>query len=204
MKTKIVDWSEVDESKIQLEIGGQHNIENAKTAIAVAKLLGISEDQACEALKSFKGTWRRTEYKGEKNGVVFYDDYGHHPTEIKAALNTLREKFPDKKLVVAFQPHLYSRTKAFFNDFAQTLAIAGQVLIAPIYAAREAKDTTVSAQFLADKINQSSANKATAFNDLDFSDLTSYAQSNLSAGDLFLTIGAGDIYKVGETILLNN
>jgi UDP-N-acetylmuramate--alanine ligase len=151
-----------------------------------------------EALTKFKGSWRRFEYKGETPaGALVYDDYAHHPTAIAKTIEAVCEKFPDKKIVIAFHPHLYSRTKSFLAEFATALAKADTTLVAPIYAAREANDPTVSHHILAEEINTRGghASALDTFDDI---------RERLLAEDsdtLIITMGAGDIYKVAEQII---
>lgn len=133
---------------------GKHNILDAQTAIKAAETLGIPEDKAKELLKDFKGTWRRLEYKGEKDGHIFYDDYAHHPTEIKASLSALRETYPNKKIVCVFEPHQQGRTKLFFDDFVEALKLADQVFIAPIFITRETDDGITTNKTLSDAVNK--------------------------------------------------
>ena len=138
VEANIIDYTKENSSDISLEVGGTHNILNAQAALAVGKVLEISHSTSLRALNKFSGTWRRFEYKGNtKNGALLYDDYAHHPTEIKATLNAAREKFSNKKIIVIFQPHLYSRTKLLMDEFAHSFTNADEVIVAPVYAARE-------------------------------------------------------------------
>ncbi len=197
---KLVDYSSYKELSIEIEAFGEHNKSNAAAAIAVAHSLGISPEKALKSLKDFKGTWRRQELKGiTKSGVVVYDDYAHHPTEIKATLDALRKKYPTDKIIVAFQPHLYSRTRDHIKEFAGAFVNADKILLAPIYAAREKDDGTISSQILRDEMLNHSED-VQAFDSI--SDLTSYASETLVKGDIFVTMGAGNIYEVGEELLL--
>ena len=194
---KIVDSKDFFDKELKLKVPGEHNKSNASMAFAVAHLLGIDKKKAEKSLETFSGTWRRYEYKGEtKNGVIVYDDYGHHPTEIKATLKGTREMFPDKKITVVFQPHLYSRTKILLNDFAVAFKDADKVLLAPIYAAREAFDPSISSEILAENIE---GGKTTSFS--DFEQIEKYLRENLEKGEILMTVGAGDIFKIGEKIL---
>ena len=114
LKCRAIDYMDFYDKNIELGVSGDHNRKNAAVALAVANVVGLDIEKAKISLKDFRGTWRRFEYKGVmKNGALVYDDYAHHPTEIKATISGAREKFPDKKLTVIFQPHLYSRTKLF-------------------------------------------------------------------------------------------
>jgi UDP-N-acetylmuramate--alanine ligase len=199
VKAKVVDYASYREMQFEIEAFGEHNKSNASSAIAVAHTLGIDPKKAIESLKNFKGTWRRQELKGEtKTGAIIYDDYAHHPTEIKATLDALRKKYPTEKIIIAFQPHLYSRTRDHINEFADAFVNADKILLAPIYAAREKDDGTISSQILRDEMAKHSED-VVAFDTL--SELQSYADETLSKGDIFVTMGAGNIYEIGEAIL---
>ncbi len=196
VEAKVVDSTGFKDSKLKLKVPGVHNIRNAEMALAVAHILGIDKHKALKSLENFEGTWRRFEYKGETaEGVIIYDDYGHHPTEIKATLSGAREFFGNKKITVVFQPHLYSRTKLLLNDFSHAFKDADTVVLAPIYAAREAPDLAISSDILADKIGD----KATSLK--NFAYIEKYLKFNLKTGDVLITMGAGDVYKTGESLL---
>jgi len=150
---KILDYSSVKVDK-KIGVSGKHNILDAQAAISAAKILGINEKISLEYLSDFKGTWRRLEYKGEKDGNIFYDDYAHHPTEIKASLSALHEKHPDREIVCVFEPHQQNRTKMFFNDFVEALKIADKVFIAPIFITREIDDGKTTNETLAEAVNK--------------------------------------------------
>ncbi len=172
---------------------------NAAAALGAAIAAGVGEMAARKTLESFTGTWRRFEYKGTtKNGALLYDDYGHHPTEIEATLTSVKVEFPNKRLVVAFHPHLYSRTKKLFNEFVSAFDAADRVLIAPIFAAREPLDPTISSEMLAEAL-RGRGKDATALSSL--ADVTREIKE-AKEGDIFITMGAGDIYKAGEEALV--
>ncbi|MFA5841083.1 MAG: cyanophycin synthetase [Candidatus Paceibacterota bacterium] len=199
---KILDYSKYLDKVPRLLVPGVHNRMDAAAALAVADFLHIKEEVVKKSLTEFSGTWRRLEKKGEtKEGTIIYDDYAHHPTEIKASLEGLRELYPkgDKNIFVLFQPHLYSRTKALFNDFAKSFKGADQVLLLPIYFARESKDESVSSELLAEAITLE-GEKAKAFS--TFEEAESYVTSlSLGPKDVFVTMGAGEAYKVAEKVL---
>jgi UDP-N-acetylmuramate--alanine ligase len=193
----IVDYTEVNVP--QLTQIGEFNRENARAAAAAARIAfpDISQATIDRALADFKGSWRRFEYKGETpEGALVYDDYAHHPTAISKTIEAAREKFPDKKIVVAFHPHLYSRTKSFLAEFAVALASADRSLVAPIYAAREEPDPSVSNRILALRTCEIGGD-STAYNSFDEirDELLTFG-----ADTLIITMGAGDIYKVAEQI----
>ena len=196
-KCQIIDYTKIKE-RLDLKFPGNHNIENAKVAFAIGKLANVKEQQIKKSLKNFSGTWRRFDFKGRtKTGALIYDDYAHHPTEIKATLKSFKEKFPEKRLVVIFQPHLFSRTKILLNDFAKSFKDADKIILAPIYAAREKEDKSIDSKMLAKKIKQEGKNVLALEN---FSKIVDYLMANADKNDVIITMGAGDIYKVAEKL----
>ena len=200
-ENKITDYTKYLEKVPKLSIPGEHNRMNAAAALAVADFLNIKEEDAQKSVTQFSGTWRRLEKRGEtKEGVIIYDDYAHHPTEIKASLEALREIYPvgEKKITVVFQPHLYSRTKALFNDFAKSFKGADDIYLLPIFFAREEKDESISSEKLASAINLA-GDKAKAFP--DFESAEKFIKGlNLRENDIFVTMGAGEAYKVADKV----
>lgn len=195
----IVNYPAYVDPQRRLTVMGKHNQMNAAVAHAVADIFGIDEKELNEDLKNFKGTWRRSEEKGKHaSGALVYDDYAHHPTEIQTTLAGFRERFPEKHIVVVFQPHLYSRTKTHFNDFAESFHHADRVLLAPIYAARETHDPSVSHHTLGDAI-RSYGKKVESYESLDA--LTHALSRSSGPDDIIVTMGAGDVYQVGEKLL---
>lgn len=199
----ISDYGKYLEKVPKLSVPGVHNRMNAAAALAVADVLNIDQEVAQKSLAEFTGTWRRLEKKGEtREGTIIYDDYAHHPTEIRASLEGLRELYPnnEKNITILFQPHLYSRTKALFDDFAKCFSDADRVLILPIYFAREAKDESISSEKLAEAVKRETGNQ----NIQDFSDFESaesFVKSlNLGPKDVFVTMGAGEAYKVADKV----
>jgi len=200
VKAQIVDYPTYDVSRLNLRIPGAYNRENAKTVLALVSVLRSDPAKAEEALENFSGTWRRFEHKGKtKAGADVYDDYAHHPTEVKATLAGAREKFPNSKITIVFQPHLYSRTKLLLDDFAHSFGCADNVVLAPIYAAREEFDPSINSEMLAEKIRvlNKSVNSFAAFGNI-----VEHLKHKLKEGDILITMGAGDIYKVGEALVL--
>jgi len=196
-KAKIIDYSKIHLTSGALKISGAHNVKNGKAALAAAKILKVSENGAAKALGEFSGVWRRFERKGlTKNGVLVYDDYAHHPTEVMAALRGAREKFKNKKIFCVFQPHLYSRTQFLMDDFAKSFGDADEVIVADIYAAREKDDGSVGAGDLAEKIKNANARHIKSFGEIK-----KFLKKNTQKGDVIITMGAGDIFKVGESML---
>lgn len=185
--------------RYSLSVPGEHNVYNALSAIATAKLFNIDSNRIAEGLKGFKGTDRRFEYKGELNGFSIIDDYAHHPTEIMATINAAA-KYPHNRLFILFQPHTYSRTKSLLNEFADVLSKADNVLLVPIYAARETDDLGISSEILSEEINKLNGNSLSF---KDFDSVSEYILKNLSKSDLLITMGAGDVVTVGENLLKN-
>lgn len=182
---------------ITLSVPGEHNVYNALAAVAVAKALEISDEAIVKGLKKFTGTERRFEKKGELGGITIIDDYAHHPQEIAATLAAAKN-YPHKKLWCVFQPHTYTRTKAFLKEFAEALSAADEVILADIYAARETDTLGISSKDIADLIEDAGT---TAHYFSTFDDIETFILENCSTGDLLITMGAGDIVKVGERLL---
>jgi len=209
-KCQVLDYRQQSELK-ELLVPGEHNIRDAQATLAVADILKIGSDVAEDALNKFSGTWRRFEFKGQTaKGALVYDDYAHHPTEISATIAGARDLIQKNppvggkklagRLIIAFQPHLYSRTKSLFNDFAGALAGADRVVLAKIYAAREPFDPSVSESQLINEINNRAGKNIATF----VGDLVS-VEKDLSAeavaGDLVITMGAGDISLVSDKLV---
>ena len=186
---------------VHLPQPGKHNILNALGAVAVAMALDIPFAVCAEGLKNFKGVGRRFEWKGEKNNVSVIDDYGHHPAEISATLSALKEVFPDNRLIVAFQPHRFTRTQSLFGEFCKIFDIADELLVTEIYAASENPIPGVSGESLTAGIRQVGKVPVTYFATL--SELVEKLDSILKPGDIFLTLGAGSITTVGPAWLSN-
>lgn len=178
---------------------GEHNVLNALGAIGAAFAVDIPFEKCAQGLAEFRGVGRRFEWKGEKNGVIVIDDYGHHPAEIAATLKTCRAVFPEKRLVVAFQPHRFSRTKALFGEFCKIFKNADHVLLTEIYAASEDPIPGVSGESLAKGITQVSSTSVSYFPTLE--DIKKNLDVILCPGDVFLTLGAGSITKLGSSWL---
>ena len=182
-----------------LKVPGIHNVSNALASVSAAVTLGLPAGVIQKGLAAFTGTQRRFEYKGEIGRVTIIDDYAHHPTEIRATLQAAAS-VPHKKLWCVFQPHTYSRTKALLDDFAQALSTADQVVLARIYAARETDDMGISSGDLKEKIL--ALGKPCEYFET-FDEIEAYLLSHCEPGDLVLTMGAGDVVKVGEHLLGN-
>ena len=183
--------------RISLKVPGMHNITNACAAAAAAEAFGAGFTDIAAGLASFTGTDRRFERKGEYGGVTVIDDYAHHPTEIAATLNAAHN-YPHGQIWCVFQPHTYSRTHALLEEFAEALCGADHVVLAEIYAAREVNTLGISSKDVADKI-RARGTDASYFP--SFEEITAFLRTHVQPGDLLLTMGAGDVYKVGEAFL---
>jgi UDP-N-acetylmuramate--alanine ligase len=182
--------------EVRLAQPGRHNVLNALGAIGVSMQADIPVSACIAGLGKFGGVGRRFERKGERDDVVVVDDYGHHPAEIAATLDTARQCYPDRRLVVAFQPHRFTRTKALFGDFCKVFGNVDKLLLAEIYPASEAPIPGVSGQSLAQGIRQVSSTDVEYCPTFDA--LYERLPDVLQPGDLFLTLGAGNIYTVGQ------
>ncbi|GAA0726111.1 UDP-N-acetylmuramate--L-alanine ligase [Clostridium malenominatum] len=182
---------------IELNVPGEHNVLNALGSISIALALNINPEAIIEGLKSFHGTHRRFELKGVKDDITVIDDYAHHPTEIRATLNA-SQNYPHNRIFCVFQPHTYTRTHALLKEFTECFHGADEIILADIYAAREKDTGIISSVMLGDKLRD---NGLTCNNFHSFEDIVSYLKETLLPGDLVLTVGAGDIYKVGEMFL---
>ena len=182
---------------VQLQVPGLHNVANALAVIAACTEMGIKPEVIASSLGEFSGTDRRFQKKGEVRGVTIIDDYAHHPREISATLEAAK-KYPHKKLWVIFQPHTYSRTKAFFDDFADSLSAADEVILAKIYPARETDTLGMDSSQLAAAI-ASRGTPAASFE--TFAEIEEFAMSRCQPGDLLITMGAGDVVNIGEELL---
>ena len=170
---------------VVLNMGGLHNVENATAAIAVAHQLEIDDDRIRAAVNAFRGVKRRFEYIIRKEGLVFIDDYAHHPEELRALISGARELYPDMKCTVIFQPHLFTRTRDFVDGFAESLDLADEVFLLPVYPARELPIEGVTSRIIADKMTKGKAlltDKQALLNTI-----------KNSAVELLITAGAGDI-----------
>jgi UDP-N-acetylmuramate--alanine ligase len=196
----VVDYKEYLYERA-LTIPGRHNQIDATLAYCVGHLLGYDKDVVDTALATFPGTWRRFEYKGiTPQGTLVYDDYAHHPTEVRASLQAFREKFPkgEYKLHVFFQPHLFSRTKALFTEFTSCFTDADEVVLLPIFRAREIDDGTISSEILAQAIGTNTIQA------LSFDEAKTYLKNKkeiLTNKDVIITMGAGEAYEIGDEIL---
>jgi UDP-N-acetylmuramate--alanine ligase len=180
-----------------LNVPGKHNVLNSLASVCTALSLGVEYQHIVDGLASFFGTHRRFEIKGVKDGVTVVDDYAHHPTEIKATLEASKN-FPHKRIFCVFQPHTYTRTLTLFDDFVHAFSNADEIVLADIYAAREKFTRAISSDMLGDEIRHIGKS---CKNLHSFEEIVDYLKTNLKDGDLLLTVGAGDVYKIGEMYL---
>ena len=192
------DWRHFDvicdgQMYCHLDMGvlGKHNALNALAAAGAAWMLGIPGEAVARGLESFHGAGRRMEFKGNFNGAEVYDDYAHHPDEVRATISAVRAM--NKRIVLAFQPHTYTRTHALFNDFVEELSKADVLVLAEIYAARERNTIGISSAHLAEKIPGSTYCET-------LPEVTEFLRKTVREGDVVLTMGAGDIFRAGEAL----
>jgi len=183
--------------KIELHVPGKHNVLNALAALAIGLELDLPFSAIAAGLASFDGVGRRLEMKGETNGTTVIDDYGHHPTEVKATLSALRARYPKRRIVALFQPHRYSRTQALWNDFAQSFGDADQVLLMDIYPAGEEPIEGVTSNLILAPLQARHAAAQAVPHPLTAEKLRSFLKPN----DVLLTLGAGDVWKYGEQLI---
>ena len=184
---------------VELPQPGKHNVYNSLASICVGLELEIDFSVIAEALGSFAGVQRRLELKGVAGGITVVDDYGHHPTEILATLSAVKQAWPDKRLVVLFQPHRYSRTKGLFSEFQTCFHQADYLVMTDIYAASEEPIEGIDSLRLLEKIKQHGQRKTAYIGEVE--KLAEAVKDNLLPGDLVLTLGAGNIFRAGEDLL---
>lgn len=182
---------------VTLGVPGQHNISNALSCIALCQEMRLPWEQVVKGLLQFGGADRRFQYKGMFQGAAVIDDYAHHPTEITASLQAAKN-YPHERIIVVFQPHTYTRTKAFLREFAEALSLADVVVLADIYAAREQDIYNISSKDIL-KLLQDAGVESYYFP--GFSEIESFLQKKCINGDLLITMGAGDVVNIGENLL---
>ena len=186
--------------RVTLSVPGEHNILNAGAAFACCHELGVNPGIIIETLSKYRGTQRRFDVLGKtENGVLLVDDYAHHPTEIRATLSAA-QNLPHSRLWCLFQPHTYTRTLALFDEFAEAFEKADILILVDIYAAREKNIHNISSKNLADRIKETHPDKEILYIP-DFNELAEKVKNEAKEGDLVITMGAGDIYKVGQLIM---
>lgn len=192
-----VNSSKYEPMEFELKVPGNHNIMNALSAIALSDYLNIDRNIVKETLKGFGGAKRRFEYKGKLNGMTIIDDYAHHPSEIAATLQAARD-YTDNKIWCVFQPHTYTRTKAFMKDFAKSLSKADAVILADIYAAREKDNLGISSKDLLKEIEKLNTE---CYYFPSFDEIEKFIKKTCTPSDMLITMGAGDVVNIGESLL---
>lgn len=184
----------------RLSVPGRHNALNALAVVGVGLRLGLSPEIIFSGLAAFSGVGRRLEKKGEIYGVEVFDDYAHHPAEVEVTLRTLRELFPDRRLLVVFQPHRYTRTRALWRDFLRVLVEPDVLFLTDIYPASEPPIPGISGESFFQAVRRVRKDKPTLFSP-GLEKAVAQVEFFLSPGDVLLTMGAGDVYRVGEELL---
>ncbi len=190
---------EAELGEVALPLHGDHNIQNALAAVAVGLKVGGTFQQISEGLRAFQGVGRRFEIKAELNGIMIVDDYAHHPTEVQATLAGVNASWPEKRIVVIFQPHLYSRTEQFFTEFAQAFLNADVLIVSDVYPAREAPIPGVSGRMISEAAKMLGMKSVQYV--ADMKEIPAVILPQLQSGDMLITMGAGDIWKTGEKII---
>lgn len=185
------------ECRIDLKVPGRHNVDNALAAFAAAKVFEIDNKFIKEGLENYGGTDRRFQYKGNFNGITVIDDYAHHPTEVKATLSAAKN-IEKNKLWCIFQPHTYSRTYNLLDEFSEAFDDADKIVVADIYAAREKDTGLINSSVLVERIKQRGGDAVYVGG---FDEIKKYIRQNCSEGDLLITMGAGDVYLIGEDLV---
>jgi UDP-N-acetylmuramate--alanine ligase len=181
--------------KVSLQVPGEHNVRNALAVMAIVGVLGYSRRKAAQALGEFTGTGRRFQLRGEVNGISVFDDYAHHPTEIKATLAGARARYPERRIWAVWQPHTYSRTQTLFLDFARAFKDADEVIVTEVYAAREAKQDFTSAEIVSAMPHLSARYIAT------LPEVTRHLLEYLKPGDVVIVLSAGNADQVCADVL---
>ncbi len=194
-----VCWQNMELGRVRCSSPGRHTVYNSLAAIAVALELEIEFPVIAHALEHFQGVQRRLQVKGEKQGILVLDDYGHHPTEIRATLDAIRDGWPDRRLVVVFQPHRYTRTKGLFDTFTTAFYRADILILTDVYAAGEEPIAGADSIALLEAVKRHGQRHAHYHSDL--ATLSPYLLDFIEQGDLVLTLGAGNIVRVGEQLL---
>ena len=196
----VFDASQGTLGTARLKLPGRHNVLNALAAIAVGRELSIPFETIAQALAGFTGVVRRFERKGERSGVLVVDDYAHHPTEISATLQAARQVYPDRRLVALFQPHLFSRTRDFSEEFGRALAAADASVVMDVYPSREKPIPGVTGALVADAAKRAKGSDVITYVS-DKKEVVGCLERTLIPGDLLVTLGAGDVVRFGEEYL---
>ena len=197
----ILNINDKENWPIKLHVIGKHNIYNALASIAAAHLYGVSMEDIIKNIATYTGVHRRLEVKGYLNGAKIIDDYAHHPTEIKATLEAVKNTSNGGKIYCVFQPHTFTRTKILLDSFSESFINSDEVIITDIYAAREYDNGEIHSKNLVDAINKKTSN---AIYIATFKETEEYLANNIKSNDIVLTMGAGNVYLIGESLLNNS
>jgi UDP-N-acetylmuramate--alanine ligase len=192
---QVNDWGE-----FKISLLGRHNVENALAVLAGGLALNLDPRTLKKHLAAFKGASRRAELLGRYRGIPVFDDYGHHPTEVKATLQAFKETYPDKRLVVIFHPHTFTRTKALFADFVNSFSAADVLGILEIYGSAREKQGGISSSDLVAALKKNGRKKPVVYLS-DFDQALNWLRKTLDQNDVLLLIGAGDIFRIGKKLL---
>jgi UDP-N-acetylmuramate--alanine ligase len=184
-----------DSVEVSLQIPGKHNVRNALAVLAIVDVLGLPREKAARSLGEFAGTGRRFQLRGEVDGIRIFDDYAHHPTEIRATLEGARARYPGQRIWAVWQPHTYSRTKTLFLEFARAFKDADEVIVTEVYAAREPKEEFTSAEVVSSMPNLSARYIAA------LPEVTQYLLQHLQPGDVVLVLSAGDADQISTDVV---
>lgn len=199
MQSRFTVYRQGNIGEVVLNLPGIHNINNALASISVGLELDIPFDRIKSALEKLEGVQRRMEIKGNTGGIKIIDDYGHHPTEIKITLETIRKSWPGRRVIVVFQPHRYSRTQALFDEFSRSFYQSDILVLLPVYAAGEDRIPEIDSIMLSEAIRSHGHKDVSYFDEI--SETVAYLSEIVKEGDIVLTLGAGDVWKTGESLL---
>ncbi|EKE16265.1 MAG: hypothetical protein ACD_11C00024G0033 [uncultured bacterium] len=197
-----LNFQEKNIGDFKIKIPGKHNILNSVAALIVAHRVGIETEKIKKSLESFKGTNRRFEYVGEKNGAILIDDYAHHPEEVKASLKAARGLYPEKNIITIFHPHSYSRTEALLHEFSQSFDDCDKVIMLDIYGSAREKSGNVNSKTLVDLINKYDFKKAEHIPTIP--EVISFLNKSIGANDVVISMGAGDVWRVTHELATSN
>lgn len=181
--------------EVSLQVPGKHNVRNALAVFAICETLGLPRDRVAQALNKFTGTGRRFQLRGEAQGISLFDDYAHHPSEIKATLEGARARYPERRIWAVWQPHTYSRTQTLFLDFTRAFKDANEVIVTEVYAAREPKQEFTSAEIVSAMPHMAARYIET------LPEVTNYLLKNLKSGDVVIVMSAGDADQISSDVL---
>jgi len=198
LQTFAVSFGNGKLGEFSTQLTGRHNALNVAAVIAVCHKLKLDMEKVREAIKDFKGTSRRFEYIGQRNGAILIDDYGHHPEELRVTLKATREIYPDKNIIAVFHPHSYSRTETLLQDFAQSFDDSNEAVVLDIYGSARESSGKVSSKDLVELINKYERGKATHIPTID--EAVEYLKNKIGADDVVLCIGAGNVFEVAEKL----